>query len=61
MAEYDPGGDTKKMTMNQKEMMNEAVMMCPSCHEMKMGPMSMKSAMMKCDGCNGMMKEMKMM
>ncbi len=47
--------------MNEKMMMGEAVMMCPSCHEMKMGPMSMKEMMMKCDGCGGMMKEMKMM
>jgi uncharacterized protein (DUF983 family) len=45
------------MTMATK-MMDEAVMMCPTCHEMKMGPMSM---MMKCDGCGAEMKEMKMM
>ena len=58
----------RKMTMSQdmnekmsEKMMGEAVMMCPSCHEMKMGPMSMKEMMMKCDGCGGMMKEMKMM
>lgn len=38
-----------------------SMMMCPKCHEMKMGPMNMKSMMMKCDGCGGMMKEMKMM
>jgi hypothetical protein len=56
------------MTMNQKmnenmdeKKMDEAVMMCPNCHEMKMGPMSMKEMMMKCDGCGGAMKEMKMM
>ena len=48
------------MTMN-KMAMEECMMMCPSCHEMKMGPMSMKSMMMKCDGCGGKMKEMKMM
>lgn len=48
------------MTTNMK-MMDEAVMVCPSCHEMKMGPMSMKPMMMKCDGCGGQMKEMKMM
>jgi hypothetical protein len=48
------------MTMSQK-MMDEAVTMCPNCHEMKMGPMSMKGMMMKCDGCGGMMKEMKVM
>lgn len=53
----------RKMTMSEKKMMTmgEAVMMCPNCHEMKMGPMSMKSMMMKCDSCGGMMKEMKMM
>jgi hypothetical protein len=51
------------MTMSDKKMMmmEEAVMMCPTCHEMKMGPMSRKSMMMKCDGCGKMMKEMKMM
>ena len=27
----------------------------------KDGPMSMKGMMMKCDGCGGAMKEMKMM
>jgi hypothetical protein len=48
------------MSMSQKTM-DQAVMMCPSCHEMKMGPMSMKTSMMKCDGCGGQMKEMKMM
>jgi hypothetical protein len=48
------------MTMSQKTM-DQAVMMCPGCHEMKMGPMSMKASMMKCDGCGGQMKEMKMM
>jgi hypothetical protein len=52
----------QKMNENMNEMkMDEAVMMCPSCHEMKMGPMSMKEMMMKCDGCGGAMKEMKMM
>jgi uncharacterized protein (DUF983 family) len=56
------------MTMNQKKMageptmmMEECMMMCPNCHEMKMGPMSMKSMMMKCDGCGKTMKEMRMM
>ncbi len=43
------------------EMTDMAMMMCPKCHEMKMGPMGMKNMMMKCDGCGGMMKEMKMM
>lgn len=38
-----------------------AVMMCPDCHEMKMGPMGMKGKMMNCDGCGMTMKEMKMM
>jgi len=38
-----------------------AMMMCPGCHEMKMGPMGMKDKMMKCDGCGMTMKEMKMM
>jgi hypothetical protein len=36
-------------------------MACSGCHEMKMGPASMKSKMMTCDGCGGMMNEMKMM
>jgi len=40
--------------------MQMAMMMCPECHEIKMGPMDMKSAMMKCDGCGKMMKEMMM-
>ena len=44
------------------DMMNDMAMcMCPDCHEMKMGPASMKKVMMKCDGCGGAMKEMKMM
>ncbi len=43
------------------EMTDMAMMMCPKCHEMKMGPMGMKNTMMKCDGCGGMMKEMEMM
>jgi hypothetical protein len=38
-----------------------AMTMCPTCHQMKMGPMDMKGKMMKCDFCGGMMKEMKMM
>jgi hypothetical protein len=42
-------------------MSDNAVMMCPECHEMKMGPMDMKDKMMHCDGCGGEMKEMKMM
>ena len=33
---------------------------CPDCHEMKMGPMNMKSKMGKCDGCGKPMKEMTM-
>ena len=48
------------MTMMQ-EKMQEVMMMCPDGHMMKMGPMSMKSMMMKCDKCGSMMKEMKMM
>ncbi len=47
--------------MTMKQEMMEVVMMCPDCHEMKMGPMSLKASMMKCDGCGSMMKEMKMM
>jgi len=41
-------------------MEEQAMMMCPDCHEMKMGPMEMKSKMMKCDLCGGMMSEMTM-
>lgn len=42
-------------------MADMAMTMCPTCHQMKMGPTMMKSKMMKCDACGGPMKEMKMM
>ncbi|MDA4127375.1 MAG: hypothetical protein OK452_09295 [Thaumarchaeota archaeon] len=38
-----------------------AVMACPECHTMKMGPSEYKMQMSKCDACGGPMKEMKMM
>jgi hypothetical protein len=48
------------LSMNTS-MMSEVMMMCPKGHMMKMGPMSMKNMMMKCDSCGATMKEMKMM
>ncbi len=40
--------------------MDMAMMMCPDCHEVKMGPKEMESKIMKCDGCGGMMHELEL-
>ena len=42
-------------------MTDTAVMECPDCHTMKMGPAECKAQMSKCDACGGPRKEMKMM
>lgn len=40
--------------------MDMTMMMCGDCHEIKMGPKSMRSKMGKCDSCGKPLREMMM-